>query len=160
MHEITPLCCEVSPLSPSTEVAYFIEKGHIMEYIDLGPRTSRIVALFFGPSEFVVKCHPLSTLVTLDNVKGNPFTHGQVLNILRKFPETRHHYQGIRQTYNEKVAARQLSLTIMSEKARFEDMVKRQPWILKLAKSNDIAAYLNISTSLLSAFINNSKQNN
>ncbi len=153
-HEILQVATRLDPLCSSTEVAFFIEKGHVMEVIDIGLPNKKIVCLFFGPREFVVKCHPLSQIVTLDNVRGNPFTHGQVINLLRKFPETHHHYRGIRQAYQEKVEARRVSLTTLSEKARFQDMVKRQPWILKLVKPNDIAAYLHISTGLLRELMN------
>jgi hypothetical protein len=153
IHNIFLLDYQVKPLSPSTEVAFFIEKGHVMEVIDLGHKN--IVALFFGPNEFVVKCHPISKIAALDDVSGNPFTHGQIINLLRKLPELHHHYRGIRQKYEEKVAARQASLA-MSEKARFEEMVKTQMWVLELAKPEDIASYLHISSSLLCELINNS----
>ena len=154
MQGISQIAAKLAPLFPSTQVAFFIENGHLMEVFDLGLPGKKIVSLFFGPREFVAKCHPFSQLVALDNAQGNSFTHGQVITLLRKFPETTHHYLGIRRTYHEKVAARQASLTTMSERARFEDMAKTQPWILKLADKNDIAAYLNISTSLLYELIN------
>jgi hypothetical protein len=155
MHDIIQLAAKISPLSLSAEVAFFIAEGHIMEVIDLYLPDKKIVALFFGPNEFIVKCHPLSRFVALDDIEGSPFTHGQIIRLLREFPETHLHYQVIRRTYQEKVVARQASLTTMSEKARFEDMIKTQPWILELADKKDIAAYLNISTSLLYELINN-----
>lgn len=150
-HDIALFAYKTEPLSSSTEVAFFIAKGHAMEVIDLGHKD--IVALFFGANEFVVKCHPLSKIVALGNLSGNPFTHGQIINLLRKFPDTHHHYRGLRQAYQEKVAARQASLA-MSEKARYETMVNTQPWVLKLAKPENIACYLHISIGRLRELIN------
>lgn len=141
------------PLSPSTPVAFFIEKGHAMEIIDLGGADRRLVALFWGPKEFAVKCHPMSELVSLDDMQGNTFTHGQVIQLLRKFPETHLHYRELRRKYQEKVSARQTNLHSMSDKARFADMVKTQPWILKLAEKKDIASYLHIPIERLRQFM-------
>jgi len=155
MFDIVQLAAQIGALSPSAEVAFFIAEGHIMEVIDLDLPGRKIVALFFGPGEFIIKCHPLSKFVALDDIEGHPLTHGQIIRLLREFPESHRHYQVVRRTYHEKVAARQASLISMSEKARFEDMVKTQPWILKLADKRDIAAYLHISPSLLYELINN-----
>jgi hypothetical protein len=159
MHEIIQLGYEIGPLTPSTKVASFLGRGHVMETIDLGPRDRKIIALFFGPGEFVVKCHPFSELRALDDLTVNNFTHGQVIDMLRKFPELHHHYREIRRTYQQKVAARQASLTTMSDKARFEDMLQKQPWILELVQPDDIASYLHVSPSRLHELIKSSATN-
>jgi hypothetical protein len=159
IHDITPVCWELSPTTGATEVATFIAKGHVMEFIDLGLPNKKIVSLFFGPNEFVVRCHPFSKLVALDDMTIQTFTHGNVVDLLRKFPETHHHYRSIRKIYQEKVAARQASLTLMSERERFEDMLQKQPWILELAKLKDIADYLNISETRMHNLLNLSPQN-
>ncbi|MBN9385994.1 MAG: hypothetical protein J0H74_34880 [Chitinophagaceae bacterium] len=137
------------PLRPTTPTAFFIEKGHVMEILDAGRHSRRIVALFFGPGEFAIPCHPLSELVSLDEVKGNTFTHGVIFQTLRKFSESHIHYREMRKLYHEKVAARIHCLQTMTDVQRYNNMVASQPWILKLAKPEDIASYLRISVDLL-----------
>ena len=140
---------ERDPLLPSTPTAFFIEKGHIMEFLSIRKPAKRMIALFFGPGEFVVRCHHLSELVSLDNVKGNPFTHGVILQTLRKFPEIHLHYREMRKRYQEKVNDRLLGLQTMTDQERYQQLKTAQPWVFKLADPDDIASYLFISRQVL-----------
>jgi len=138
-------------LKPTTPTAFFIEKGHVMEVLNVSPG-KRVVALFFGPEEFAVRCHPFSELQALDKLKGNPFTYSMILRTLRKFPESHVHYREMRRRYHEKVAARLHSLQTMTDQQRYEQLAVTQPWALKLADPEDIASYLGISVGMLREF--------
>jgi len=139
-------------LKPDTPVCLFIEKGHVMEYIEVGHERKRVVALFFGPREIALHCHlQYSNLVALDDVNSNPFTHGQIMQMLRKFPESRDHYRGLRKIYQEKVEDRIRMLTTLTGPQRFAHLKQHQPWVLKLADPEDIASYLAVPVDMLKA---------
>ena len=123
-----------------------------MEYIQLGAR--KLVCLFWGPEEYVVRCHPLfSSLKSLDPVATVTFTYGNVIRTLRKFPESSQQYEGIRRQYQEKVAGRLLMLSRMTVEERFEHLQTTQPWVFALACRQDIAAYLGIAMDELKALV-------
>ena|SRR5579872_2728505 len=129
---------------PGSTSCIFLEKGHIMEYIQLGAR--KMVCLFWGPEEYVIRCHPLfSTLKSLDPVATVTFTYGNVIRTLRKFPESSQQYEGIRRQYHEKVAGRLLMLNRMTGEQRFEHLQSTQPWVFALAGRQDIANYLGVA---------------
>jgi hypothetical protein len=139
-------------IEPSTVTSVFLEKGHVMEYIEVGSEAKKVVSLFFGPNEFVVRCHlNYSVLVSLDDVMSNQFRHRVVLGTLLRFPESRIQYMGLRKRYQEKVAERIRTLTEMTGPQRFLHLKKKQPWVLKLAKIEDIASYLAISVEMAMA---------
>lgn len=133
---------------PDSTSCIFLEKGHLMEYIQLGAR--RLVCLFWGPEEFVIRCHPLfSTLKSLDPVATVTFTYGSVIRTLRKFPESITQYQGIRKRYQEKVAERMHMLRTMTGEERYEHLCATQPWVLSLVSRHDVAAYLGVPVEQL-----------
>lgn len=136
-------------LKPDMTTAFFVEKGHVMETLEVKGTDKPIITLFFGPGEFAVLCHPLSNMVSLDNVAGNRFSHRMIFGALRKFPESHVHYREMRRKYHEKVAARLRILTTMSPQQRYDDLVANQPWVIKLAELEDIASYLGTSPELL-----------
>jgi hypothetical protein len=138
------------PLTSNTLVCSFIEKGHAIEYIEVGPERKRVVALFFGPDEFAIRCHlGYSKLEALGNVRSNLFTHGQVMHMLRKFPESRVYYRELRRRYQEKVEDRIHTLTALTGPERFAHLKKCQPWVFKYADIEDIASYLGISVEMV-----------
>jgi len=137
-------------LKPNTPVCAFIEKGHVIEYIEVGPERKRVVALFFGPREFAVHCNlQFSNFQALDKGTINPFTHGQIIRMLRKFPESRQLYTELRKVYQQKVADRIRTLTTMTGPERFAHLKNQQPWVFKLAKMEDIASYLAMPVSMV-----------
>ncbi len=96
-------------LTPETETFCFIKQGHVMEYIEYGrkPDVKRIVSLFFGPGETVVRCHPVFSIISpLDDGQIENINHGHILSTLRKFPEMHLVYRTIRGQYEDKVAKR------------------------------------------------------
>jgi hypothetical protein len=142
-----------SPVGATTPTAFFIEKGHMMEILDIGVPGKQIIPLFFGPGEFAIRCHPRSNLKGLDNVSGHTFTHTMMMQTLRKFPESHVYYKEMRRLYHEKVQNRLRSLQTTSDQERYDHMVATQPWVLKLAEPGDIAAYLGVSRSFLQKFM-------
>src|ERR1700749_369307 len=79
---------------PDSTSCIFLEKGHMMEYVQTGAR--KIVSLFFGPDEYVIPCHPLfSSLKRLDPVTTITLTHRKTIRTLRQFPESSAQYQGV-----------------------------------------------------------------
>jgi len=137
---------------PDSTSCIFLEKGHIMEYIQLGAR--RLVCLFWGPEEYVIRCHPLfSTLKSLDPVATVTFTYRNVIRTLRKFPESSAQYEGIRKQYLEKVTERLRMLNTMTGEERFEHLRSAQPWVFTLAGRQDIAAYLGLATEELRTLV-------
>jgi len=136
------------PSDPDSTSCIFLEKGHIVEYIQQGAR--RIVSLFFGPDEFVIPCHPLfSSLKSLDPVTTVTFTHRSIFRSLRQSPGSSAQYQGIREKYKEKVAERLRTHQTMTEQERFRHLQDTQPWVFRLASRSDIASYLGITTETL-----------
>jgi hypothetical protein len=132
-------------LKPDTQTFMFLEKGHAIESIEVGPDRKKMVSLFFGPGEFAIPCHlQYGILQSLDNAVGYNFTHGQIMHMLRKFPETHVYYREMRRRYQEKVADRIHTLTSMTGEQQFAHLRKHQPWVFELAKIKDIASYLAI----------------
>ena len=128
-----------------SESCFFIESGHVMEFFEVNFK--KIIFLFFGPGEFVIRCHPDSDLESLDDVHGQQFLHRDVIKTLREFPETLKAYRGIRKEYYEKVAER-LRVQEMPVEKRLEHLQKNQPWVFDLADREDIACYLGVSLSI------------
>ena len=129
---------------PDFTSCIFLEKGHIMEYVQAGAR--KVVSLFFGPEEYVIPCHPLfSSLRSLDPVTTITFTHRNIFRTLRQFPESSAQYQGIRKQYQEKVDERLRVQQMMSVQERFDYLQERQPWVFALVSRPDIASYLGIT---------------
>ncbi|HVW62261.1 MAG TPA: hypothetical protein VHC48_19555 [Puia sp.] len=139
-------------ITPDTQTCAFIVKGHVMEYIQVGPERKKVVSLFFGPQEFVVCCNPqYSILQSLDQVTNNPFTHRQIRHMLRTYAESRTIYMEMRKRYQEKVAERIRTLTTMTGPERFTHLKQHQPWVFKLAAIEDIASYLAIPVEMVKA---------
>jgi hypothetical protein len=137
-------------LNPDTDSHFFLSKGHVMEYIRFGSDEKRVVSLFFGPNEFVVRCHQdFSSIVALDRVKIVPFTYGILIQTLKNHPESRIQYQEMRERYATKVEDRIRVLESMSGAERYEHLKSTQPWVFSLAGKADIASYLGISVDML-----------
>lgn len=133
---------------PDSTSCIFLEKGHIVEYIQLGAR--KIVSLFFGPDEFVIPCHPLfSALKSLDPVTTVTFSHRTIFRSLRQFPASSAQYQGVRKQYLEKVAERVRIHQTLTERERFQYLQETQPWVFRLASRADIASYLAVTADTL-----------
>src|ERR1700761_9831473 len=133
---------------PDSTSCIFLEKGHIIEYVQVGAR--KIVSLFFGPEEYVIPCHHLySSLKRLDPVTTITFTHRNIFRTLRQYPESSAQYQGVRIQYQEKVNERLRMQQTMTPRERFEYLQEKQPWVFSLASRNDIASYLGITTDEL-----------
>lgn len=133
---------------PDSTSCIFLEKGHIIEYVQVGAR--KIVSLFFGPEEYIVPCHPLySSLKRLDPVTTITFTHRNIFRTLRQYPESSVQYQGIRSQYQEKVNERLRVQQMMTPRERFEHLQEKQPWVFALASRSDIASYLGITSDEL-----------
>jgi hypothetical protein len=129
-----------------SESCFFIETGHLMEFMKVNYK--KVICLFWGPGEFVIRCHPDSDLECLDPGNVSHFQHEDVIKFLRKYPECRVAYHGIRKGYYEKVAER-LRVRDMPVEKRFEHLQKNQPWVFDFAERKDIACYLGISLSIL-----------
>ena len=133
---------------PEATSCIFLEKGHIVEYIQQGAR--KIVSLFFGPDEFIIPCHPLfSSLKSLDPVTTVTFTRHSIFRSLRQSPASSTQYQGVRKQYQEKVAERLRIHQTSNEQERFQHLQETQPWVLNLASRTDIASYLGITPERL-----------
>src|SRR5260221_2104599 len=114
-------------LAPDSDRYLFLEKGHIMEFLLVG-KEKKIVSLFFEPNDFVIRSHPkYSTLVSLDRCKTRGFNYGTIIRTLRKFPQTKVHYQEIRKKYEAKVTSRINSLTTMTATERYAQLKETQP---------------------------------
>ena len=134
-----------------SQSGFFIEKGHLMEYVELNSK--RIISLFFGPGEFAIQCHPeFANFQSLDDVAGGSLSHETVIRTLRKFPESFVHYREVRKLYYAKVAER-LKVQEMPAEKRFEHLQKAQPWVFDLAQPKDIACYLGISETIFEKIV-------
>jgi hypothetical protein len=139
---------DVRSPDPDSTSCIFLEKGHMMEYVQTGAR--KIVSLFFGPEEYIIPCHPLfSSLKSLDPVTTITFTHRNVFRTLRQFPESSSQYQGIRRQYQEKVNERLRVQQTMNAQERFQHLQETQPWVFSLVSRDDIASYLGIAVEEL-----------
>lgn len=139
---------DVRSPDPDSTSCIFLEKGHMMEYVQSGAR--KIVSLFFGPEEYVIPCHPLfSSLRSLDPVTTITFTHRNVFRTLRQFPESSNQYLGVRRQYQEKVNERLRVQQTMNAQERFTYLQETQPWVFSLVSRADIASYLGITTEEL-----------
>jgi hypothetical protein len=135
-------------LKPDTQSFLLLEKGHMMEYIPVEPGNKKLIALFFGPGETVIKCHPFSTMVTLDRAESSGLTYGHIIGTLHQFPESQLQYQELRKKYNEKVADR-LRIQTITPHERFRHLYATQPWVFALVGREDIASYLGVTVGVL-----------
>lgn len=135
---------------PDSTSCIFLEKGHIIEYVQVGAR--KIVSLFFGPEEYVIPCHPFySSLKRLDHVTTITFTHRSIFRTLRQYPESSTQYQGVRLQYQEKVNERLRMRQLMTPQERYEFLREKQPWVFSLVGRDDIASYLGLTVDDLRA---------
>jgi hypothetical protein len=133
---------------PDSTSCIFLEKGHMMEYVQVGAR--KMVSLFFGPEEYVIPCHPFySSLKRLDPVTTVTFTHRNIFRTLRQYPDSSVQYQGVRLQYQEKVNDRLRMQQTMSPRERYEYLLEHQPWVFSLAARADIAGYLGVTVDEL-----------
>ena len=136
---------KMKPMAPDTVTCRFIARGHILEYMDVGP-DRRLPILFFGPNEFAVRSHPaLTQFETMDDTSLEVFTHGKIIELLRNFPNSAIHYKEMRRRYKQKVADRLKMDRMKTAIERYRYARRQQDWIFSVAEHKDIAAYLGIS---------------
>jgi hypothetical protein len=90
-------------------------------------------------------CRYRQVIISLDRCKTLGFTYGTIIRTLRKFPQTKVHYQEIRKKYDAKATSRIDSLTTMTVTERYAQLKETQPWVFSLVEEADIASYLGIS---------------
>jgi len=135
--------------TPDREGCFFLEKGHVMEYLRVGKDAKKIITLFFGPTEFVIPCHPIfSCMVSLDPISKASFSYHAVFSTIRKFPESKVHYRGVRDQYKKKVETRIYELKSLTGPERFDRLKETQPWVFSKVNEKDIASYLGISRTI------------
>jgi len=136
---------KMKPMAPDTVTCRFIARGHILEYMDVGP-DRRLPILFFGPNEFAVRSHPaLTQFETMDDTSLEVFTHGKIIELLRNFPNSAIHYKEMRRRYKQKVSDRLKMDRMKTAIERYRYARRQQDWIFSVAEHKDIAAYLGIS---------------
>jgi hypothetical protein len=141
-------------LTPDTVNYFFLAKGHMMEYYRIGPQAKKVVALFFGPEEFVLPSHTdFSTFVVLDTADTEQLSHGAIIRALRNFEGANIQYRVIQERYQEKVRARVYAMQSLTAPERFGRLKAEQPWVLELATEEDVANYLGISVGMLGRFV-------
>lgn len=154
-HELTGVdpCVKAdhpTPLAPDTVSYFFLAKGHVMEYYRIGPQAKKVVALFFGPEEFVLPSHnDFSSFAALDTVDTEELSHSTIIRALRNFEGANIQYRKIQERYREKVRARVHSMQALPAPERFAQLKASQPWVLELATEEDVANYLGISVGML-----------
>src|SRR5450432_3483959 len=80
--------------TPESESYFFLEKGHVLEYVLIGAERKKVVSLFFGPGQFVIRSNLIySVVVALDVIEMVSFTYSNVFRTLHNFPETKEHYR-------------------------------------------------------------------
>lgn len=135
---------------PETVSASFLEEGHVIEFLEYPYDRNRAVALFFGPGEFLIRCHPVfSTLQCIDDGQMADFTYSAIIRTLRKFPETYAHYKDIQQRYEQKAAERIKLARLPNDEDRFRLLQKTQSWVLSLVMEDIVAGYLGVSRERL-----------
>jgi hypothetical protein len=140
-------------LTPDMVSYFFLAKGHVMEFYRIGPQAKKVVALFFGPEEFVLPSHHnFSGFAALDKVEVENLSHGTVIRALRNFEGANIQYRKIQERYREKVRARVHSMQSLTARERYAQLKAEQPWVLELAKEEDVANYLGISVGMLRGF--------
>jgi hypothetical protein len=141
-------------LTPDTVSYFFLAKGHVMEFYRIGPQAKKAVALFFGPEEFVLPSHhDFSGFAPLDKVEVANLSHGTIIRALRNFEGANIQYRVIQERYREKVRARVHAMQSLTAPERFAQLKATQPWVLELAKEEDVANYLGISVRMLRGFV-------
>lgn len=136
-------------LTPETVNYAYLVKGHVMEYYQIGPHAKKVVALFFGPKEFIIKSHAaFSTLESLDDASMDTLPYGAIFRALR-YPEGATIYRGIQMDYRRKVAERVYSIRSMTAPERFAHLKATQPWVFDVAEKEDVANYLGVSVGIL-----------
>jgi hypothetical protein len=141
-------------LTPDTVSYFFLAKGHVMEFYRIGPQAKKVVALFFGPEEFVLPSHTdFSGFAALDKVETEELSHRTIVRALRNFEGANIQYRVIQERYREKVRARVHAMQSLAAPERYAQLKAAQPWVLDLAKEEDVANYLGISVRMLREFV-------
>jgi hypothetical protein len=131
-HELTgadPRVAAFPPvkLTPDSVNYAYLAKGHVMEYYLIGHQAKKVVALFFGPQEYVIKSHAaFSTLESLDDAAIDTLPYGAIFRALR-YPEVAAIYRNIQMEYRKKVAERIYSMQSMTAPERFAQPKATQP---------------------------------
>lgn len=135
---------------PDRPTATFVEEGHFVEYFEYPFDRPRTVALFYGPREFIIPSHPcFSTVRSLDRCSIAEFTYGGIFRTLRNHPESQYHYRFLKNAYEEKVADRLKLARLGCERERFQFVLDKQPWVLRVAPENLVAGYLGMTIGSL-----------
>jgi len=141
-------------LTPDTVSYFFLAKGHVMEFYRIGPQAKKVVALFFGPEEFVLPSHTdFSGFAALDKVETEELSHRTIIRALRNFEGANIQYRVIQERYREKVRARVHAMQSLAAPERYAQLKATQPWVLELAKEEDVANYLGVTVKMLRGFV-------
>jgi hypothetical protein len=136
-------------LTPDSVNYSYLVKGHVMEYYLIGRQAKKMVALFFGPEEYVIKSHAaFSTLECLDDASIESLPYGAIFRALRH-PEVAATYREIQMEYRRKVADRIHSMKSMTAPERFAHLKATQPWVFDVVEEEDVANYLGVSVGML-----------
>jgi|GEM_PF-3549102 len=142
--------CPVGYCRPDRVTTSFIEDGYFVEYFEYPFDRNRTVAMFFGPGEFLIQCHPVfSTVQALDRTCVAGFPYGGLIRTLRNFPEARVHYRHVKGLYEKKVADRLEMARLSSDVERYEFVRGRQPWVLKKVPDSLVAGYIGVTVGRL-----------
>lgn len=143
---------KIKPLTPDTVNYFFNENGHVMEYYE--GENEKIIALFFGPWEFVLPSHvDYSRFTVFDGDKVGIFTYRKVIRGLRRDPWLADMYRVAEEVYRKKVADRIYVARHFTARERFDHLMATQPWVLELAEKEDVANYLGVEVWELRAFL-------
>ena len=142
--------CSVGYCRPDRVSCSFIEEGYFVEYLEYPFDRNRTVAMFFGPKEFLIQCHPVfSTMQALGRSCVASFSYGDIVRTLREFPESMVQYRHVRGLYEKKVAERLDMARMGSDVERFRFVMERQSWVLEKAPGELAAGYLGVTVRRL-----------
>jgi hypothetical protein len=136
------------PLTPDAINYFYLEKGHVMEYYEIGQLKKRVVALFWGPNELVIPSSNASKFDWLDEVQPTAPTYGKIIRKLRHDPMFWEDYRDMKAWYREKVNERLVAMYTMGPKQRLEELAQRQPWVFDLVEEEDVSNYLKLTVGV------------
>jgi hypothetical protein len=122
----------------------FLEEGYAYECYMKNNEEGR-VSWFWQPGEFIIPTSEYSRVVMQSDCKTQQLSHINVIQTLRKFPESRYHYKEIRDAHNKKVAVRVKELKTLSAVEQYIRLLKDKPWVFEHFGESQIASYLGIS---------------
>jgi len=76
-------------------------------------------------------------------------SHRAIIRALRNFEGANIQYRVIQERYREKVRARVHAMQSLAAPERYAQLKAAQPWVLDLAKEEDVANYLGVTVKML-----------